>query len=287
LKSAKYWYALLALSLVLAIMGWFRTDAWRLSREVVYPFENAIFWARWHLVSPVEGAFSRARLTERNRELENEVQRLRLDAQRLEGVVSENRQLRAALNFSPVPTFKSIVCPVLSQGGTTGWRRQIRLGKGSEYGLRPGDPALVADGLVGRVEAVSPHTADVLLISDPNSRVSCELDPPPPGMDAVRGILCGGDVHASGRDGLSLLYVLNPLRLRFLKRDVALAPRSRVMTSGIGGVFPRGLPIGYVLNSSTEAEGLDREAEVMPAADLEGLTVVIVLVQQSPLGATP
>jgi len=277
LKPSKYWHGLLALSLALVIAGWFSVGLLHGVREVVYPFENAAAWVRLHIGAPVSGVFSRADLATRNRELAGAVDRLCLDINRLEAVAAENRQLRAALNFPPPPNCRVVACHVLSQGGSTGWQRQVRVGKGRLAGLQAGDPVLVAEGLVGRIENVTPHTADVLLLSDPNSRVACELDPPPVGMAVVRGVLCGGGGRTVGEGELQLVYVIDPLRLRFLKRDVEVAPRTRVVTSGLGGVFPRGLPVGYMLESTVDPAGLYREAVVMPAADLGNLQTVFVL----------
>lgn len=279
MKSPKYWYGLLAISLVLTAWGCFRSDAFRATREIVYPFENAVRWSRRVLVAPVLGLFSRADLSARNAELFAEIERLRVDAVRLEGIAAENRQLRAALTFPPPSGCRLVSCPVLSQGGTTGWQRMIRIGKGAQDGIRPGDPVLVPDGLVGRVERTAPHTADVLLISDPNSHISCELDPPPAGVGMVRGLLCGGGGRPAGEGELSLIYVIDPLRLRFVKRDVEPAPRTRIVTSGLGGVLPQGLPVGYILGSTIDPNGLYREADVIPAADLGGLRAVLVLTQ--------
>lgn len=279
MKSPKYWYGLLAISLVLTAWGWFRDDAFRATREIVYPFENAVHWARRVVVAPVRGLFNRADLAARNDELSAEIERLRADAIRLEGIAAENRQLRAALTFPPPSGRRLVSCSVLSLGGTTGWQRMIRIGKGARDGIRPGDPALAPDGLVGRVERTSTHTADVLLISDPNCHISCELDPPPSGVGVVRGLLCGGGGRPAGEGELSLIYVIDPLRLRFVKRDIEPAPRTRIVTSGLGGVFPQGIPVGYILGSTTDPNGLYREAEVIPAADLGGLRVVLVLTQ--------
>ena len=80
-----------------------------------------------------------------------------------------------------------------------------------------------------------------------------------------------------GEGELQLLYVIDPLRLRFLKRDVEIAPRSRVVTSGLGGVFPQGIPVGYLLETTVDPAGLYRDAAVMPAADLGNLQTVFVL----------
>ena len=282
LKAAQYWYGLLALSLALLIAGWLCADVLHGAREVVYPFENAVAWAHRHVETPVSGLFLRADLAARNRELTEAVDRLRLDVTRLEAVSAENRQLRAALNFPPPTNYRIITCPVLSHGGSTGWQRLVRVGKGTLAGLQNGDPVLVADGLVGRIESATPHTADVLLLCDPNSHVACELDPPPAGIPAVRGVLCGGGGHAAGEGDLQLLYSIDPLQLRFLKRDAEIAPQTRVVTSGLGGIFPRGLKVGYILETTVDHAGLYREASVMPAADLGNLQTVFALVKVPP-----
>ncbi len=281
LKPAKYWYGLLALSLALVISGWLYADVLLRAREVVYPFENAAAWVRAHVRTPIFGIFARADLAARNRELTDAVDRLRLDVARLEAIAAENRQLRAALSFPPSPNYQIVTCPVISHGGSTGWQRLIRIGKGKSAGLRTGDPVLVPDGLVGRVENVTPHTADVLLLSDPNIRVACELDPPPAGTTAVRGILSGGGGKMAGTGNLQLLYIIDPLQLRYLKRDVEVAPQARVVTSGLGGVFPRGLKVGYVLETTVGPADLYREAAVMPAADLGNLQTVFALTKTS------
>ena len=247
------------------------------AREVVYPFENAVTWLQRHVATPLSGLRNRADLASSNRELMDAVDRLRLDLSRLEAVAAENRQLRATLNLPIPPNYRIVACPVTSQGGSTGWQRQIRIGKGSLFGIQAGDPVLVPDGLVGRIENVTPHTADILLLSDPNSRVACELDPPPGGMPAVRGILCGSGGRVAGAGDLQLLYIMDPLQLRFLKRDVNVAPQTRVITSGLGGIFPRGLKVGYVLETAVDTASLYREAQVMPAADLGNLPTVFVL----------
>jgi rod shape-determining protein MreC len=277
LKLSQYWYVFLGVSLVLAIAGAFGAGLQYAPREVVYPFEHAVVWVQRHVLAPLDGVLRRTELAAQNRELSLTVDSLRLDVARLQTVVAENRRLRAILDFPPPPACRLVGAPVLSQGGSTGWQRLIRLGKGSLDGLQAGDPVLVADGLVGRIENVSPHTSDVLLLGDVNCRIACELDPPPAGLMAVRGVLSGGGGHGVGEESLQFLYVMDPLRLRFLKRDVEVAPQTRVVTSGQGGIFPRGLLVGYVLESAVDTAGLFREAAVMPAADLGNLQLVFVL----------
>ncbi len=277
MKLSQYWYGFLGISLVLAVAGACVSALQYAPREVIYPFEHAVVWVRRQVLAPLDGVLQRTRQVAQNRELAVTVERLALDVARLQTVAAENRRLRAMLDLPAPPTYRLVGCAVLSQGGSTGWQRLIRLGKGRSAGLQAGDPVLVADGLVGRIENVSLHTSDVLLLCDVNCRIACELDQPPTGLMAVRGVLAGGGGRAGGGEALQFLYVMDPLRLRFLKRDVEVAPQTRVVTSGLGGVFPRGLLVGYVLESAVDAAGLFREAAVMPAADLGNLQIVFVL----------
>jgi rod shape-determining protein MreC len=285
LKHSKYWLVVLGVTLLLVLAGAVLPDLRTLPREAVYPFEHVVSWVSRHLLVPLNSVWQRADLGARNRALAEAVDRLRLDVARLQPVVEENRLLRARLALPPPPSYRLVAAPALSRGGSAGWKQVLRVGKGSLDGVAAGDPVMVADALVGRVESVSPHTADVLLLCDMNCRIACELDPPPAGLAAVRGVLCGGGDRPAGEEPLQFRYVMDPLRLRFLKRDVEVAPHTRVVTSGQGGVFPRGLLVGYVLESSVDTAGLYRESAVMPAADLGDIPLVFVLVR-APGGAS-
>lgn len=281
MRVSKVWGIVFALTLAALASAWLRTRVASGAREAFYPFANATAWFRGHVLVRVSGLVAGGRLAMRVRELEGELARLRLDLARTENLAGENRELRQQLQFVAHAPERLVACQVLSRDGTTGWWRQIRLGKGSRQGLAAGQAVLTGDGLVGRVTTVSPGSAEALLITDPNSRLACELDPPPPGLDSVRGILYGGGVRA-GANAPELLHVLEPLRLRYLARDAQPAPRTRVLTSGLGGSLPAGLTVGYLLDSEVDAGGLYRVGEVVPAADLTTLATVFVLVGGGP-----
>ena len=74
-----------------------------------------------------------------------------------------------------------------------------------------------------------------------------------------------------------LLYVVNPFRVRHLERRPKLPPRARIVTSGLGGVFPRGLVVGFLIDGAHEDETkLEREGDVVPAVDFPSLERVFI-----------
>jgi rod shape-determining protein MreC len=274
-KQAKLWVWLLVLSLG-ALVFW-RAGVRDFSREALYPYENAKVWFERTVWVRAQAVFARVRHASRNAMLERDVARLRMAAAETEALEAEVVRLRALLEFSPPAAGRWQAAPVLSRGGTAAVWQSVRLAKGSLHGIRRGAPAVVPDGVVGRVTDVSPHTCEVMLVTDPNSRVACELETPGEGLGAVRGILYGGGSRPAADPKLTLLYVVDPLRLRYLSRDFEPAPRTRVVTSGLGQTFPKGLTVGYVLESRLEPDGLSREAVVMPAADVASLEEVFIL----------
>ena len=154
----------------------------------------------------------------------------------------------------------------------------MRVGRGSADGVKTNATVAVPGGLVGRVEQVSRSTADVRLLTDPSVKVACEIQTGDPSLGAVHGILEGGGTHiAHARTGLSILYLVNPLRMRHMKRRPALPPNAKIITSGLGGVFPRGLTVGYLVEGCEEDETqLEREGAVMPAVDFPSLEDVFI-----------
>ena len=275
MKQARLWVWLLVLSLG-ALIFW-RAGVRDFSREALYPYENAKVWFERSVWIRVQAVFSRARHASRNAMLERDVERLKIAAAEADALDAEVSRLRALLDFTPPVTCRWLAAPVLSRGGTAAVWQSVRVAKGSLHGIRKGDPVVVPEGVVGRVADVSPHTSEVMLVTDPNSRVACELETPGEGVGVVRGILYGGGSRPSADPALTLLYVVDPLRLRYLAREFEPAPRVRVVTSGLGTTFPKGLTVGYVLESRLEPNGLSREASVMPAVDMAALDEVFVL----------
>lgn len=209
--------------------------------------------------------------------LERDVARLRLECAEVESLESEIARLRGQLGFLRQTKTRCQAASILSRGGTSAIWQTLRISKGKNHGIRRGDPVIVPDGLVGRVSEVSAHTSEVMLISDPNSRVACELETSAADFGVIRGILYGGGVKPGADPTLTLLYVVEPLRIRYLERDFSPPPRTPVITSGLGRTFPKGIRVGYLLESRVEENGLTREALLAPAVDLAGLEEVFVL----------
>ena len=133
------------------------------------------------------------------------------------------------------------------------------------------------DGLVGIVSEVSPHTCTVQLISDPSVKVSCEVETGDTAVGAVYGIVSGTGARTAAQTETTVLYVVNPLRIGHLKSGFEPPPRTRVVTSGLGGVFPKGIVIGYLISGTREDETrLEREGDIMPAVDFPALEEVFI-----------
>ena len=145
-------------------------------------------------------------------------------------------------------------------GGAAAARDTIRVDKGSLDGVAAGAVVVSPDGLIGRVGAVTPHTAEVMLITDASVKVACEVDT----IDSVRprGILLGG-----GEEMLVLGH---------LRNAGEISARSRVLTSGLGGVFPKGIVVGTLLDVRKDGKGLASEGEVLPAVEFSTLEDVFI-----------
>jgi len=229
--------------------------------EAAYPVERVQQSIVRRVCSRISGMFRGAAAEAENVRLRREVAALSLlreDAVRLE---QENARLRKALGYVTAQPGRWIAAGVLSrEGGAAGVAQTVRVDKGSLAGVREGAVVTVPEGLVGRVSLVTPHTAEVLLIGDRSCKVACVVEGT--GTHKVRGILCGGDDDS--------------LLLRHLT-DVSEVPaRSQVLTSGLGGVFPRGIAVGTLLDVRKDADGLASEGEVLPAVDFSTLEDVFI-----------
>lgn len=273
---------IIAACLALAVLGIWLVCGRSAVKEAVYPVENGRLWLGRAVGTRLGGLFHGARVAAENRRLKDENDALRMVRGEAAALAAENARLRALLGLdaarAPLPTNRWICAPVLSRGGAAGVRGLIRVGRGRADGVATNAAVAVPEGLVGRVEQVSPRTADVRLITSPSVKVACDVETGDPALGAVRGILEGGGVHAVRPEAAtSILYVINPLRVRHLKRRPKLPAHARIITNGLGGIFPRGLTVGFLVDEQDEGEmELEREGDVLPAVDFPALENVFI-----------
>ena len=144
------------------------------------------------------------------------------------------------------------------------WWRRIKINLGSNKGIRFNQPVISAKGnLVGRVSEVGPLTSWVVLAGDPNCRFSALIK-----ESRSQGGIVSPRQYSSDPRVVELTYLPN---------DVELRPGQAVVTSGLGGGFPKEIPVGLVLDSWISKDGLYTEARVKLHANLNQLETVRVL----------
>lgn len=194
--------------------------------------------------------------------LREQVSRLHMETRGLQALERENRELRRLLGLSRHMPYRLAAAQIAARDLTTWWQT-ARLDRGARDGVAPGLPVLAAEGLVGRVLEVSDRTADVMFLINPACRVAGVI----PRVDAF-GIVQG--------EGMSLRGP-SLCRMDFIARETAVSPGDEVVSSGLGGVFPPGLLIGYVRQVRQDPAGLYQSAEILPAADFRNLRLVFLV----------
>ncbi len=166
---------------------------------------------------------------------------------------------------------RSVTARVIGRSPTV-WYSTVTIDKGSSAGLAVDDPVVAADGLAGRVTATTRGTAQVTLITDPNSSVTARVMP-------------------DGATGVIEPNVGNPsdLALNFVQRGDRIAEDQLVVTAGFAGesldsLFPPGIPIGKVTEASLEEQQAYQRVHVRPFADLRDMEFVQALVDDGGQG---
>ena len=194
-------------------------------------------------------------------DLRRENQEFKIHQQQADVITRENDQLRALIGWQRQQPWKLKLASVVLRDPANWWRTiQIDLGK--RDGLVENLPVLTADGLVGRVSSVGYTRSQVVLIEDPRCRVSARVLNPAHDMGVISP---GGPLENSLVD------------LSYLSGNATLKPGQQVVTSGEGGFFPAGIPIGLIADSSQAELGLSTEARVKLSANLGALDQVWVL----------
>jgi rod shape-determining protein MreC len=200
---------------------------------------------------------------EQNQELQKTIDRLRLEQAELIEDAKQGQRLQAMLNFQEKYIYKTVAAQAIGTSGSD-QSKVFFIDKGSADGLDRDMAVISADGIVGKVRDVFPHTAQVLAVNDQTSGAGVILE-----TTRIRGILRG---NANGQ--LEMVDILQDQRIK---------PGEKVLTAGGDMIFPRGLPVGVVEKVVPDPDR-DSFIDVMitPAAHLDRLDEVLVITSTLP-----
>jgi rod shape-determining protein MreC len=171
-----------------------------------------------------------------------------------------NERLRRMLGFHEQPPGRYLSARVVAWDPGP-WFQSLVVSAGSDHGVTEDSPVLTDRGVVGRVVELSPGWSKVLLLTDSSSSIDSFVQ-----RNRVPALLSG-----RGRDGLSLDYI---------RKSDDVRPGDLVVTSGLDGIFPPGLPLGSVTVVDKQSLGIFLAAQVSPLAELERLEEVLILVDR-------
>jgi rod shape-determining protein MreC len=196
-------------------------------------------------------------LRQENRRLAMLVMKLAYENGQLSELRYENERLRALIEFKEKSRFGVMPAEVIGHSPSR-VNSSILIDRGSRDGVEKNMAVVTADGVVGKTIEVSPETAVVQTVFDRNSRVSCLIS-----RSRVVGILAwkGGSLCA----------------LEMIPEQGDVEVGDLVITSGLGGVFPKNLRVGTVVEVGEEAQGLFRRVMVKVSADLSRVEEVFVI----------
>jgi rod shape-determining protein MreC len=208
-------------------------------------------------------------LRRHNEELQGLADSLMIENVRLKEIESENEALRRLLNFTqanPSHDYKAAEVKGRVIGhDPSNFLSYLTIDLGSQHGIEKGMPVVTERGLVGRITDVGSNWAKVMLIIDPSSSVNALIQ-----TSRATGVV-------EGQVGGSLV-------MKYIPQGEPVNVNDIVLTSGLGGNFPKKLIIGQVTAVRQRDIEMFQEAEVRPTVDFNNLEIVLVITNFQPIG---
>ncbi len=202
--------------------------------------------------------------------VQEENERLRLEVDTYHALLDEyreayalNRYLQNELDFKKQEVFPALMARVVGKDPSF-WFKTLIVDRGKNDGVISGMVARTSRGVVGQVVQVADNYCKILLANAPSSAIDAIIQ-----KSRVRGILKG-----AGEDGYILHYVLK-------NADVSVG--DRIVTAGIGGVFPSGITIGTVSEVQSRRLGMFQDIKVKPAVDFARLEFLFINLSEEQL----
>lgn len=192
-----------------------------------------------------------------NERLRRRIQELEVERQRLLEADAVNRKLRQLLEFRSQLPSKAVTASIIANSASS-WFQGCILDKGSADGVQKNMAVVTPLGVVGKVVSVTKRSAKVILLTDANSGIDVLVQ-----RTRSRGIVSGS--------------LDNGTVLKYVKRSEDVQVGDRLITSGVDGVFPKGLLVGTVIKVNKQHLGLFQSVEVLPAVQSSRVEEVLVV----------
>ena len=226
------------------------------------PFQRAASWAGYRINSVTSSIWELVSAYYQNELLKNEVVQLRQQNLTASEYAAENERLRNLLGYKQAAgQFDLVAAQVIGREQAT-WTSMIVINKGSSDGIAKNMPVVTEKGLVGVVTEAAPNASKVQLVLDPRCSVGTLIQRP---ESRVAGI-----VQGSTEDALTPNMINIP-------KDADVVAGDMVITSGFGGIYPKGIAVGEVTSLKVDGGGLLKVAALKPAVDFQKLEDVLVI----------
>ncbi|MDF2606724.1 MAG: rod shape-determining protein MreC [Bacillales bacterium] len=205
---------------------------------------------------------------EENKYLKSKIENYAELSVKINELQNENDELKAILKKTDDLKDVSIVQSSIIARSPDQWHDVIFINKGKQHGIKENMAVITPKGLIGKIKIVSEFTSSVQLLTSPErtNRISATIS----GKKAFHGLIEGYD-----EDKKALL-------LKKIPADYKVIKKQKVITSGLGGVFPKGLIIGEVIEAKPDDYGLTQTVFVKPLADFYDINNIMVIERTMP-----
>jgi rod shape-determining protein MreC len=226
--------------------------------EVLSPVQEGLMSSKKNLTSLWDNYLLIVNTKKDNTVLKKQISRLENDLTSMEEMRKENLRLKQLLNFSEGISPQRVLAQVVGWDSANEFK-VIRLNKGTNQGIKVMSPVITDQGLVGYVYRATENYSDVLTILDQNNRVDVVIE-----RTRTHGIVEG---------------VFNfKCALKYIMRNEPVEVGDKLITAGVGGIYPKGIKVGMITDISKENFGMTLSVEVAPSVDFDKLEEVLVLI---------
>ncbi len=228
--------------------------------NIVMPVQNGLTYLKNQISGNTQFFADIEYLQSQNEELTNKNSELEQQVRELENIKTENQTLKEYLELTEKYGEYNTIPGYIINKDVSNFSNTIVINIGKDDGIAEGMTVIADEGLVGHVISVTEDTAKVKTIIDPTSSISCSLS------TSSDTIVCKGTLEDS------------VLSATYIPTDANIIQGDAIQTSGIGGIYPKGIHVGTVEKVTNTQNIIDRYATVKTAVDFDKLDTVLVII---------